>query len=312
MNVHSRAKTQPWSRELLVRRVVELGWSRAKAATAAGVSVRTVAKWLRRFREEGRAGLQERSSRPARSPTATPTSVRRRIEELRRRRMTGQAIAWQVQRSRATVARILRQIGLARLWALEPKKPVIRYERQTPGELIHVDIKKLGRFRQQGHRVTGDRTRTSPGAGWECAHVAVDDHSRLAYVRVLADEREPTVISFFEEMLAWYESMGLRVQRVMTDNGPGYKSKALGALLQARGIRHLFTPPYHPEVNGKAERFIQTALREWAYGKRFKTSRQRRRGLSRWLHHYNFHRRHSALDGRPPAYRVNNLMSFDS
>jgi len=312
MNVHRRAKTHPWSRELLVHRVLEERWSRSEAAVAAGVSVRTVAKWLRRFKLEGQAGLRDRSSRPSRSPTATPERLRRRIEELRRAGMTAEVIALQVKSSRATVGRILRQLGLGKLSALQPKLTPLRYEREAPGDLVHVDIKKLGRFRQRGHRVTGDRRLCSPGAGWECAHVAVDDYSRLAYVEVLADEREPTVISFFEAMLTWYQGMGLHVKRVMTDNGPGYRSRALRALLEARGIRHLFTRPYRPQTNGKAERFIQSATREWAYRRPYATSGHRRRALPRWLHHYNFHRRHSSLDGRPPISRVNNLMSCDS
>jgi transposase InsO family protein len=226
--------------------------------------------------------------------------------------MTGEVIAQQVKRPRATVGRILRQFGLGQLSSLRPKPTPIRYERDEPGDLIHVDIKKLGRFRRQGHRMTGDRRRDSPGAGWECAHVAVDDHSRLAFVEMLADEKELTVVSFFEEMLAWYSSMGLHVKRVMTDNGSAYRSRALRKLLEARGIRHLFTRPYRPQTNGKAERFIQSALREWAYRRPYATSAHRRRALPRWLHHYNYHRRHSSLHGRPPISRVNNLMSCDS
>jgi transposase InsO family protein len=203
-------------------------------------------------------------------------------------------------------------MGLGRLSALDPKPQVVRYEHSEPGSLIHVDTKKLGRFRRAGHRVTGNRTVDSQGAGWEFAHVSVDDHSRVAYVEMLPDERETTVCSFFERMLDWYADRGVLVRRVMTDNGSAYRSRSLRARLESRGIRHIFTRPYRPRTNGKAERFIQSALREWAYRRPYTTSYQRRKALPRWLHHYNFHRKHHSLAGLPPASRVNNLLSFDS
>lgn len=312
MNVHSRAKTTPRSRELLIQRVEAEGWSRREVATALGLSRRTVQKWLRRWRQEGLAGLETRSSRPRACPSATPENVRRRIEELRRHRLTGSAIAELVSLPRSTVGRLLRGMGLGRLSALDSKPTIVRYEHSEPGSLIHVDSKKLARFRRAGHRVTGTRTKESLGVGWEFAHVSVDDHSRVAYVEMLADERELSVVGFFERMLAWYQRRGIKVRRVLTDNGSAYRSKRLRALLQCLGIRHIFTKPYRPRTNGKAERFIQSALREWAYRHPYRTSYQRRKALPRWLHHYNFHRKHHSLAGHPPASRVNNLLSYDS
>lgn len=312
MNAHSRAKTTPRSRELLIQRVEAEGWSRREAATAFGLSRRTVQKWVRRWRQEGLSGLETRSSRPSGCPSATPESVRRRIEELRRHRLTGSAIAELVRLPRSTVSRLLRRMGLGRLSALDPKPAVVRYEHSEPGSLLHVDTKKLGRFHRAGHRVTGNRTVDSHGAGWEFAHVSVDDHSRVAYVEMLPDERETTVFSFFERMLDWFADRGVLVRRVMTDNGSAYRSRSLRALLESRGIRHIFTRPYRPRTNGKAERFIQSALREWAYRRPYRTSYQRRKALLPWLHHYNFHRKHHSLAGLPPASRVNNLLSYDS
>lgn len=312
MNAHSRAKTTPRSRELLVRRIQAEGWSRREAAEAFGLSRRTVQKWLKRWRLEGVDGLQTRSSRPKLCPSATPQTLCQRIEELRRRRLTGWAIAELLRLPRSTVGRLLRRMNLGRLSVLDPKPEIVRYEHAEPGSLIHVDTKTLGRFRRAGHRVTGNRAVESPGVGWEFAHVCVDDHSRLAYVEILPDEREPSVLTFFERMLAWYQRHGIPVKRVLTDNGPAYRAKSLRALLHGRRIRHIFTKPYRPRTNGKAERFIQSALREWAYRRPYSTSYQRRKALPRWLHHYNFHRKHHSLAGLPPASRVNNLMSFDS
>ncbi len=313
MDIHKNARSCPASRELLVRRVLQEGWSVPRAAEAAGLSVRTAYKWLRRYRAEGRSGLADRSSRPRRQPSRTPEARRRQILALRRKRMTGAEIAFRLQMPRSTVARILQQAGLARLRALEPPAPARRYEKEHPGELVHLDVKQLGRIRGIGHRITGDRRDRSPGAGWEYVHVAIDDASRLAYVEVLPDERQGTVTGFLERTVAWYARHGVQTQRLLTDNGNGYRSHRFAAACRRLGLRHSFTRPYRPQTNGKAERFIQTLLRDWAYRFPYRSSRARRRRLVHYLHFYNWHRQHSSLRMQPPASRlplVNNLMGI--
>lgn len=310
MNVHSRAKTTPRSRALLVTRVEAEGWSRQQAAQAFGLSVRRVATWLRRYREEEWAGLQDRSSRPRHSPFRTPESVRQRILQLRQRRLTGQEIAATTGVPRATVSRILRHNGVGRLRALAPPEPVRRYELPNPGDLLHIDIKKLGRIvGGVGHRITGDRRRKKRRAGWEHVYVCVDDHSRLSYVESLRAEDMHNAAAFLERALLWYQARGICPRRLLTDNGKVFKSLPWRAVCQRFSLRQSFTRPYRPCTNGKAERFIQTMLREWAYKRPYPSSAQRRRALPRWLHYYNLHRRHSALGNRPPASRVNNLLS---
>lgn len=313
MNLHSRAKTTPQSRELLVRRVEAEGWSRRKAAEAFGLSVRRVACWLTRYRQEDLSGLQDRSCRPLHSPARTPENVRKRILELRQRRLTGLEISQTTGVPRATVSRILRQNGMGRLRALQPPEPVRRYEHEKPGDLLHIDIKKLGRIVGGiGHRITGDRSRRKPKAGWEHVYVCVDDHSRLSYVEPLRAEDKESAAAFLERAVAWYQARGIQPKRLLTDNGKVFKSHLMRALCARLSSRQSFTPSYRPQTNGKAERFIQTMLREWAYRRPYPSSARRRRALPRWLHYYNFHRRHSSLGDQPPASRVNNLLSSDT
>jgi transposase InsO family protein len=269
-----------------------------------GVTERTVRKWLARYRAEGKAGLQDRSSRPHTSPTAVAPAAQRRIETLRRQRWTGARIASSVGRHPATVHRILKRLGLARLRDVDPKPPVQRYEWATPGAMLHVDIKKLGRIIQPGHRMTGDRRDTVRGAGWEWAHVCVDDASRLAYVELLPDERAVNAVGFLTRATHWLAGLGIRVQRVMTDNGSAYVSRDFAAQCLALGTKHVRTRPYTPRTNGKAERFIQTLLRDWAYPRVYRSSQERHAWLPRWLHVYNYHRPHKSLAGAPPISRV--------
>jgi transposase InsO family protein len=274
------------------------------AAEAAGISRRTVFKWKRRNREGGEAALVDRSSRPRRMPRKVHAT---RVEEvicLRRRRLTGPQIASRVGLSAATVARILSRAGLARLKSLDPVEPVRRYQREHPGELLHIDIKKLGRIKVIGHRITGNRRQCAPGAGWEFVHVAIDDASRMAYAEVLPNERSPSSVAFLRRSVAWFQSRGLRVQAVMSDNGSCYISHRFKAACQKLQLRHLRTRPYRPRTNGKAERFIQTLLREWAYQRPYPTSVQRTDRLARYLNYYNLRRPHAALNKRTPAHRL--------
>lgn len=303
MNLHPNAKTTPLSREQLVRRVLEQGWDVRSAADSASISSRTVWKWVRRFREEGIAGLADRSSAPHHSPGKTPRPVERRIEALRRKRLTAIAIANLLGVARSTVSAVLVRVGLNRLCVLDPKEPDNRYERARPGELLHVDTKKLARIRRIGHRIHGDRSKRVYGAGWEFAHVCVDDHSRLAYVEVLPDEKSVSSIAFLERAVSWFAQLGVRAERVMTDNGSCYKRQFDEACARL-GLRHLRTRPYRPRTNGKAERFIQTLSREWAYARPYRSSGWRTRALDPWLCHYNRLRPHGSLGGKAPMTRI--------
>jgi transposase InsO family protein len=276
----------------------------ADAAQAAGISVRTGYRWLARERREGPAGLQDRSSRARCIRHRTGRLRADRIERLRRRRLTGAQIAVRLAMPRSTVAAVLKRRGLERLSRLTPKPAVVRYERLRPGELLHVDVKKLGRFRRVGHRVTGDRRRQSRHVGWEFWHVCIDDHSRLAYVEVLRDERAETTTAFLRRAVRWFARQGIRPERVMSDNGSGYVATAFATTCHELGIRHLRTRPRTPRTNGKAERFIQTMLREWAYARPFRTSNQRAKRLHTWLRYYNRERPHSALGGLAPRSRI--------
>ena len=267
-------------------------------------------KWVERSLAEGAAGLQDRSSRPHRLNRPTPIATARRIEALRRQRWTGAQIARETGVSKATVSRILRRLGLARLAALEPAEPIRRDQRQHPGELLHIDIKKLGRIAGIGHRITGDRRGQSnrrgrgEGLGWEFVHVCIDDASRIAFALVMPDERKESAIAFLKAALAYYQSLGVAVARVMTDNGSCYKAFAFRHACRALGLKHIRTRPYTPKTNGKAERFIQTALREWAYAQPYIHSDRRTAELPRWLHRYNWHRPHGSLDANPPISRL--------
>jgi transposase InsO family protein len=288
----------------LVERVRRLGWSMDDAAQAAGISRRTGYRWLARERDEGSAGLRDRSSRARRIPHRTSRLRVDRIERLRRRRLTGAQIAARLGMPRSTVAAVLQRRGLERLSRLTPKPAVVRYERQRPGELLHLDTKKLGRFRRVGHRITGARQRSHGRGGYEFAHVCIDDHSRLAYVEVLIDERAETTAAFLRRAVRWFRQQGIRAERVLTDNGGCYVSHDFAGACLELGVQRRRTRPYRPETNGKAERFIQTLLREWAYARPYRTSNQRVKHLAPWLRYYNRQRPHSALRGLPPQSRV--------
>ena len=305
MNLHSGARSCPASRVLLVERVTAQRWTIAGAAKAAGISRRTAFKWLRRYRELGTVGLGDRSSRPHHMPSATPGEWQAAILELRQLRLTGARIAAQLKRPRSTVARILKRAGLERLRSPESVEPVRRYQRERPGELVHLDVKKLARITGFfGHRITGDRRRSRVGAGWEYVHVAIDDASRLAYVEVLRDEKGPTTVEFLRRAFVWFQRLGVRVERIMTDNGSAYVSRVFAHRCAVLQLRHLRTRPYRPCTNGKAERFIQTLLREWAYVMPYRTSGLRTRALRHWLRYYNRQRPHGSLDARPPFTRL--------
>ena len=312
MNVHKNARLTSHGRERIVKMVLS-GQTPQAVAEAVGVCPRTVRKWVKRYELEGTGGLADRSSRPKRFRSATPQAIIERVEVLRRQRLTGQAIAAQTGVSPATVSRILKRLGLNRLKALEPAEPVRRYERENPGELIHIDIKKLGKFSRSGHRVTGQRQgcRTA-GAGWEFVHVCIDDASRIAFTQIKPDERKESAVAFLKAAIAYYASLGVRVERVMTDNGSCYRSKAFAKACKRLGLRHIFTKPYTPKTNGKAERFIQTALREWAYACAYHSSDQRAAELPYWMHRYNWHRPHGSIGSKPPISRLglseNNLL----
>ena len=308
--MHKHARLTPKGRETMLARL-QAGQHQADVAQAMGVSLTTLKKWLRRFRAEGLAGLQDRSSRPHRSPKALRPTLCRRIIALRQQRRTGRLIVRQLGVSAASVSRVLRRAGLSRWRDLQPAVPVVRYQREHPGELVHLDVKKLGRINGIGHRITGDRTlNRSRGLGWDFVHVAIDDASRVAVAHVAEDEKGDTATQLLKRTVEHYRQRGVRVQRVMTDNGSPYMSTAFKQACQQLGIRHLRTKPYTPRTNGKAERFIQTALREWAYASAFHSSQQRTSALQAWLHHYNWHRPHSALQSLPPisALRLNNLL----
>ena len=304
MNLHSKARTCPASRALLVERMTSAAWSADQAAGAAGITPRTAFKWLARYRREGTAGLLDRSSRPRRLARLTREDRTELVIRLRHSRMTGRQIARRLRMPRTTVAAVLRRAGLPRLKNLEPARPVIRYQRDKPGELIHLDIKKLGRIARLGHRITGDRRDRTRGAGWEYVHVAIDDASRLAYVEVLANEQADTTADFLRRALIFFRGQGIRVQSVMTDNGSAYVSHLFAQLCQSHSLRHLRTRPYTPRTNGKAERFIQTILREWAYYRPYNSSGARTAALSQWLNYYNHRRPHGSLNDQAPISRV--------
>ena len=305
MDIHKNARLTPHGRERLVRMVLG-GQTPQAAARACGVCVRTARKWVARFKTEGLAGLQGRSSRPHKLHRPTPDDVVARIIALRRQRWTGKHIARQAGVSPATVSRVLKRAGLSRLRDLEPAEPVRRYERAHPGELIHLDIKKLGRFERTGHRITGDRTGQSNarGVGWEYVHVCVDDASRIAFTDIHPDEKAVSAVRFLKACIVYYKRLGVTVTRVMTDNGSCYKSRAFAKACKALKLRHIRTRPYTPKTNGKAERFIQTALREWAYARAYQTSRQRAQDLPTWTHMYNWHRPHGGIKDQTPISRL--------
>ena len=316
MKLHANHRTCPSSRRLICRRVLEEGWTLQRAAAAAGCSTRTAAKWVRRFRQ-GDQELLDRSSRPRRSPSRLPQRRVQAIERLRRLRMTAAEIAEVLELPLSTVSLWLQRIGLGKRSKLEPPEPPNRYERRHPGELVHVDIKQLGRVRGVGHRISGSRAsqgktrrqgRRTGIAGWEYVHVMIDDYSRLAYAEVLDGLRAEDAVAFLHRAVQWFAERGVRVRAVMSDNGSCYRSYAHQAALRELGLRHLRIKPGRPRTNGKAERFIQTLLNEWAYGRIYGSSAERTSALPAYLTRYNFRRPHGSLGRRVPATRVNNLV----
>jgi len=310
VNLHRKAKTCPESRALLVERV-QMGWTLKSVASALGISRQTAGKWVNRFRIEGEPGLLDRSSRPNRIPRATEAAVVAQVVNLRRTRLPATEVARRLSLARSTVGLILRRNQLSRWSSLFERDPPRRYEHEAPGDLLHLDTKKLGRIQGIGHRITGERGKHA-GLGWEVVHVAIDDHSRSAYVETLPNETKETTTAFLQRALLHFQQLGIKVRKLLTDNGSAYRSKMFAKGREELGVKHSFTRPYRPQTNGKAERFIQTALREWAYHVPYQTSAERTEALKIWLHHYNNHRPHSSLGGKPPCSRVNNVFSLDS
>lgn len=300
--MHANARTTPRSREDIVRLVLKEGQTVKAAAAAFTVCPKTVRKWVGRYRTAGASGLKERSSRPAHSPKRILPARREAALAWRRQGLVYAEIAQRTGLSEATLSRLLRTVPRQ---PVPPPPPVVRYERATPGELLHLDIKKLGRIERVGHRITGNPRDRTRGVGWECVHVCVDDHSRVAFAEVRPDEGKATAVAFLTAAVASYARLGVRVQRVMTDNGGCYRSFAFRDACLQLGLRHLRTRPYTPKTNGKAERFIQSSLREWAYAQSYAHSAERTQALAPWLHRYNWHRPHRSLHRLPPISRLN-------
>jgi len=312
MNTHKNARLTFIRRLEMVKAIILGGLSQAEAAAEAGVSSPTARKWYGRYLAQGEAGLLDRSSRPRRSPRAIAPAKALAIIELRQRRLIQARIAASLGLSKSTVSRVLTRAGLSRLSDLEPAEPVLRYEHAAPGDLIHIDTKKLGRIEKMGHRITGDRHDSTDGAGWEFLFVAIDDHARIGFTDMYPDERKASAIQFLENTVAYFRSLRVKVHRLLTDNGSAFRSKSFAKACRRLGIRHGFTRPYRPQTNGKAERFIQSALREWAYGIPYQHSSERTAMLDRWIHHYNWHRPHQGIGGLTPVSRLaqsrNNLL----
>jgi len=316
MDYHHHARLTIYSREHLAKAVVEGRLVLCEAAAEHRLSRQSAAKWVRRYREAGRSGLRDRSSRPQRSPRRTSAELVERVERLRRERWTGVRIAQQLGLSRATVSRILTRLQLNRMPMLEPKIPVVRYEHAAPGDLLHLDIKKLARIVKAGHRITGDPKDETRGAGWEFLYVAVDDHSRMAFTAMYRNEKAASAADFLRQAVAYFQRFGIRTRRVLTDNGPCFYGRKFLQTCRDLHLTPKRTRPYTPRTNGKAERFIQTAIREWAYARRYENSVQRCDELQPWTHRYNWHRPHASLDQKPPISRsgldVNNLLTHHS
>ena len=315
MDIHKNARLTWVRREQLAESVILQGKTLNSAAAEFKVCARTAAKWTRRYRQQGLAGLPDRSSRPQRSPRRTSVTLVQCVEHLRRQRFTGLHIAQATGLSRATVSRILRRLSLNRQRDLDPVAPVIRYEHPAPGDLLHLDIKHLGRFTEVVVRSDG-RRRGKHHRGWEYLHVAIDDHSRIAFTQILANFTGASAAAFLHAAVAYYATLGIAIRRLLTDNGHCYRSAVFRQACQQLGLRHHFTRPYTPRTNGKAERFIQTALREWVYARAYATSEQRSAHMPSWLHHYNWHRPHACLQHAPPISRSgldrNNLLRLHS
>jgi len=308
VNVHKNAVLAPRGREQLVRRI-EAGESVAEAAAAMGMSERAGWKWLKRYRTGGFEALQDRSSRPHRSPNKVSRARERQILRLRRKRWTQAAIADEIAMPLSTVGAVCRRLGLGRLPDPERRPPIVRYERDNAGELIHLDIKKLARIERVGHRIHGDRSRSVGGAGWEYLHVCIDDASRVGYGEVLPNERGVTCAAFLRRAAQWLRERGVVVERVMTDNGSGYVSKVFTKVIRELRARHIRTRPYTPRTNGKAERFIQTCKREWAYARPYAHSEARIAELTRFLCFYNCHRPHWGIGRKTPQLRLTELVN---
>lgn len=304
MNSHKNARLTYLRRLELVRDMTEGGLSASEAALRQGVSAVTARKWHARYLAGGAQALLDKSSRPARSPRAIDERVAATIVELRRKLFLQAHIAAYMGVSKATVSRVLKRAGLSRLSDLRPAEPIQRYEREAPGELLHIDIKKLGRFEQLGHRISGDRQHRSRDAGWEFVFVAVNDHSRIAFTQIHPDETQYSAASFLRAALAHFERLGICIQRVITDNGGAFRSSGFAEACLEAGIAQRFTRAFRPQTNGKAERFIQSALREWAYGRAYPTSEDRRAALPIWTHFYNWHRHHHGIGCLPPMSRL--------
>jgi transposase InsO family protein len=314
MNTHKNARLTFARRLEMVRQMTERHVTLASAAAGAGVSEPTARKWLGRYLAAGPAGLADASSRPKLSPAKLSPSKALAIEQLRRRRLTQARIAQALGVSKSTVSRVLARAGLSKLSNLEPAEPLVRYERDAPGDLLHIDIKKLGRIVRPSHRVTGKRKDSVEGAGWEFLFVAIDDHARIAFTGMHPDEQRHSAVQFLHNAVAYYRGLGVRVQRLLTDNGSAFRSKAFRHACAELQIKHKFTRAYRPQTNGKAERFIQSALREWAYAYAYQNSAQRTEALEDWMHHYNWHRPHQGIGGLAPMARLpktrNNLLTL--
>ena len=304
MNIHKNARLTYARRIEMVRRIVDQTLTPAEAAAEAGVSETTARKWLGRYLAEGEFGLSDRSSRPRRSPRSIGPQKAMAIVELRRRRLTQGRIAQALGISKSTVGRVLGRAGLSRLRDLEPSEPIVRYEHERPGDLIHIDTKKFGRIERMGHRITGDRRDGVEGAGWEFLFVALDDHARIGFTDMYPDEGKASAMQFLQNTVAYFKSLGVHAKRILTDNGSAFRSKSFAAACRELKLKHSFTRPYRPQTNGKAERFIQSALREWAYGIPYNHSSERTAMLERWTHHYNWHRPHQGIKGLAPIHRL--------
>jgi transposase-like protein len=316
MNIHKNARLTFTRRLEMARDVVDRKLALTAAADGHGVSVPTVRKWVGRYLAQGEAGLRDASSRPRVSPRAIAPATALAIVELRRRFLTQARIAGTLRLSASTVGRVLRRAGLSRWADLAPSEPVVRYEHAHPGDLLHIDTKKLGRIERMSHRVTGNRRDSVDGAGWEYLFVAVDDHARLGFTQLKPDERSSCAGAFLCASVKYFAQLGVIVRRILTDNGPAFRSKKFAAVCHKLGLRHQFTRAYRPQTNGKAERFIQSALREWAYGIPYQHSSERAVMLNRWMHHYNWHRPHQGIGGLAPVSRLgrnrNNLLTLHS
>lgn len=307
MNIHKNARLTPLRREEMALAIVGGQLTRAQAAGVYGVSLKVVSRWVQRYKTGDPNAMMDRSSRPRVMPRQTDQAVAERIIALRRQRLTGKHIAMETGVCAATVSRVLKRAGLSRIKDLDPAEPVIRYEYAEPGGLIHLDIKRLGRFDRVGHRITGDRTgqSNSRGIGWEYVHVSIDDASRIAFTDIFPDEKAVSAIAFLKAAVAYYESLGVKVTRVMSDNGSCYKANDFAKACKALGLKHICTKPYTPKTNGKAERFIQTVLREWAYARAYPSSENRKSNLPNWTHMYNWHRPHGGIKSKTPISRLN-------